>query len=332
MYNVIYACNDGYAKLAGISIISLLKNNLASQFRIFVMSDKVCEENVRKLKSIENDFSNLTELVFVESDSLVSDLKNYVKGYDNSVDISSGGGYTAYTRLFFEKFVPADVERIVYIDCDTLVTGDISPLFSFDMKENAIAMSYDCTNSKYKKVINMPEEAEYFNSGVLILDTKNWQKNGCLKLILDEIHKGVSYPFVDQDFLNICLQGKITKYSFRYNFCSAFFLYGSARAVSFIFGLKNFIPYREDYRDSAKNPAIFHFNGNTFTRPWFSNSLHPMKKLYDSYYYDSPWKDEEQKPFRMQSVYKLQYVLWRYTPRFFFYFKLLIKWLEFKDK
>ncbi|MBR0031099.1 MAG: glycosyltransferase family 8 protein [Treponema sp.] len=319
MYNVIYACNDAYAKLAGISIISLLKNNPDSMFRVFLMSDKVCAENIGKLKSIENDFSNLSEIVFVDSEVIVSDIKNYVKGYDNSTDALSGGGYTAYTRLFFEKFVPDDAERIVYIDCDTLVAGNITELFSFDMGGNPVAMSYDCTNAKYKRVINMPNDSPYFNSGVLVLDTKKWKEGECLRLILEEIHKGVSYPFVDQDFLNICLRGKIAKYSFRYNFCSAFFLYKSAGAVSFIFGLKNFLPNKDDYRLSAKNPAILHFNGNTFTRPWFKNSVHPMKKLYDSYYFASPWKDEEQKDFKMPSVYKLQYILWKFTPRFFFY-------------
>ena len=257
--------------------------------------------------------------MFVESSAIVSELKSFVKGYDNSIDAAAGGGYTVYARLFFEKFVPGDVERIVYIDCDTLVVGDIAPLFSLDMKDSPIAMSYDCTNAKYKRVINFPEELPYFNSGVLVLDIKNWKEAGCLARLMDEIHKGVSYPFPDQDFLNICLRGNIAKYSFRYNFCSAFFLYKSARAVSFIFGLKNFLPLQDDYRDSAKNPVIFHFNGNTFTRPWFKNSVHPMKKLYDSYYFSSPWKDEEQKSFSMPRVYKLQYVLWRFTPRFFFY-------------
>lgn len=320
MYNIVYACNDAYAKLAGISLISLLKNNSAHDFRVFVMDDKIAPENREKLVSIKDRFSNLSDLIFVECDSLISDIKNYMHGYENSVDTEIEAGYTIYARLFFEQFIPSDVDRILYIDCDTLVNGDISPLFSFDMDGKAIAMSFDCTNDKYRKYLKLPEGFQYFNSGVLIINTQEWKKHNCLKLILDEVHKGISYPFPDQDLLNICLQGRIAKYSFRYNFCSAFYLYGSAGAISFIFGRKNFLFYKDDYASSIKNPVILHFNGNTFTRPWFKNSVHPMKKLYDSYYFDSPWKDEEQKSFEMNRIYKLQYFLYKYTPRFFFYF------------
>ena len=93
--------------------------------------------------------------------------------------------------------------------------------------------------------------------------------------------------------------------------------------LNFVFGI--------NYHDNCLKKAfafndikIFHFCGNTFIRPWFKNSLHPAKKLYDSFYYDSPWKDIPQKMFNMKIEYKLQYLFFKYMPKPIFLFLSLL--------
>jgi len=319
MNNVIYACNDGYAKLAGISLISLLKNNPSIGIRCFFILDNVSQKNIDKLKEIKSTYSNLVEIVFVDAASIVENISKYVTGYVNSIDVNMGGGYTSYTRLFFEGFIPETEERIVYIDCDTLVVGDIEALFLMDMKGKPIAMSYDCTNVKYKKVLHLAKTDRYYNAGILVIDTKEWKKRKCFQRLFDEVKKGVSYIFVDQDFINICLRDEITKFSFRFNYCSSFYMFSSVKSISFVFGLNDFNSEMEDFNEAKNNPCILHFNGNMLTRPWYHNSQHPIKSIYDTFYFESPWKDEPQTDYKIPMYYKVHYFLYKYTPKIFFY-------------
>lgn len=52
MYTVVYACNNGYAKLAGISLLSLLQNNTTHDFTIYIVADNISITNRQKLESL----------------------------------------------------------------------------------------------------------------------------------------------------------------------------------------------------------------------------------------------------------------------------------------
>ena len=53
-----------------------------------------------------------------------------------------GKGLTAFSRLFISELLP-DVERVVYLDCDTLVRGSLKELFTMDLHGKPIAMAFN---------------------------------------------------------------------------------------------------------------------------------------------------------------------------------------------
>ena len=91
MYTVVYACNDFYAKLAGISLQSLLETN-KDDFACYILCDNVSSQNINKLKSIQNKYSNLCNINFINANEILKDLKTFMNGYDNALDKNMGGG------------------------------------------------------------------------------------------------------------------------------------------------------------------------------------------------------------------------------------------------
>lgn len=111
--------------------------------------------------------------------------------------------YMTLMRLAFPLMFP-DEDRILWLDNDTLVTGDITPLLNTDMKECVAAAVVE-----YPRCI---EPFLYFNAGVLLMDPK--RING--QELVDYINKH-KLRFPDQDCLNILLQGRILPLSAKWN-------------------------------------------------------------------------------------------------------------------
>ena len=118
--NVLYAFDDNYAPFAGVSILSLLMNNLyVDRIRFFCVTDKVSEDNLNKLSLTVSSYER--EIVFIDAEnvnSLLSDLG--VPKYR--------GSYATHYRKFFHLFLPEDVHTLLYIDSDSIVPGNLVDL------------------------------------------------------------------------------------------------------------------------------------------------------------------------------------------------------------
>ena len=64
------------------------------------------------------------------------------------------------------------------------------------------------------------------------------------------------------------------------------------------------------------------FSGNTFIRPWFANSRHPMAAEYHRRIRESEWGDTQLTTFRTPIPYRIQFLRYRFLP------KRLFVWLS----
>ena len=113
--NILYASNDGFARHLGTSMYSLFdKNRGAKTITVYVLSLGLSEENIGKLQTIANIFNR--ELVILE----LGDIR---KRFDFDVDT---GGYdiSIMGRLFMGEMLPEHVDRVLYLDCDTVIVMD----------------------------------------------------------------------------------------------------------------------------------------------------------------------------------------------------------------
>jgi lipopolysaccharide biosynthesis glycosyltransferase len=166
--------------------------------------------------------------------------------------------HVMFGRLFIDRFLPTRYERVLYIDGDTQVTGSLDPLLEATIPQGMFLACRDPSalfaessaarqakmRDYYRKLGVAGEPANYFNSGVLVVDRASW---GPLAQAGAAVYRGNEALFLhpDQDALNVALGDRCRIISNKWNFPG--FLIGS-RA------------------EAARQPHIYHFMSNP--RPW----------------------------------------------------------------
>lgn len=307
--DVLYTFDANYAPYAGISIFSLFENNRAlTDMRVYLVADHIHEEDRQRLLSLAKIFSR--ELIWVDGEEL------------KEIFLSLGiptyrGSFAANFRLLFDRFILPDTTRLLYMDCDTVVTSSLEYLATLDMKGAAVGVVRDSLTTKYKAFVGMNENAVYFNSGMLLIDTAVWQSEDITNRIFNHVRSiRAKYCNPDQDLLNIVLEGKTYLLPPEYNFQP------SHRAFSdkAYFGSYHHTTYytREELENARKNPKILHAYRFLGDFPWHAGNLHPDNDIFDKYMLASPWADYQKKPAGRGMIYSIEKLMYRCLPRAWF--------------
>lgn len=168
----------------------------------------------------------------------------------------------AYYKMFFPLLVPDSVRRLLYLDTDTIVLKDLTSLYNIDLDGRPLAAVYD-NYVKTQPLLNINEEGEYFNSGVMLIDVPLWRNQ---QITEKAINYTLSFPerirFVDQCALNGVLHHHWKRIDQKYNL-----LYSYIPQHISLKELKNFL----------SDKAIIHF---TLQRPWKMLCTNRLRYLY----------------------------------------------------
>lgn len=210
MMTVLYTANDGYLPYLGISLISLLQNNSEEQIRVYVVLSEVKKENLDKLNSIRSQYPNL-DLRIINGEPYIEQMKKLKL-------IQYRKSFVPNLRLFFTEYIDNDVDKLLYLDSDTLVVESLNELFAMDMDKNCVGVILDALAGPYKRCLGYGEDEPYFNSGVLLIDVKQWNRCNCTKTLFQMLEdRNNIHANPDQDYLNQLLHDKIKILSPKYN-------------------------------------------------------------------------------------------------------------------
>jgi lipopolysaccharide biosynthesis glycosyltransferase len=211
-------------------------------------------------------------------ESYVSEFRNTIRFYtveDNRIQqfvLKSTWTKAVYYRLYFPFIVPA-VNRLIYIDCDTLVLKNLIELYEADMDGCPVAAVYD-PYVQMQPLIGIHRPGEYFNSGVLLIDTARWREQQISEKAIDFLLKHPDrIMFVDQCAMNAVLSGNWKKLNERFNL------------------LYSYIPEFSTLADEKKyieDKVIIHF---TLQRPWLLLCKNPYRYLYSKFLDESGLKE-----------------------------------------
>jgi len=306
--NIVYATDDNYAIFAGTSMLSLLENNKQfSSINVYILDDNISSDNRKNLKKIAEEFGRSIEFldvrVFLEKAKTLG-----VKSWNNA-------SLSSYSRIFIAELLPEKIDKVLYLDCDTLITDSIDELYNTSMGQYPLAAVKDCFRNEYKAVVNLPLEQSYYNSGMLLIDLKNWKNSKCQERIIYHMQNvRAAYPLVDQDIINVVLGKEILPVNNKFNFLSQCIMYDGKNILK-IYNLNENIFYSiDDFNQARQHPVIYHFSGNTFGRPWFRNSKHPIKKDYDYFLSLTPWSNYVQQYKKIPFTYQVQMFGYNYLP------------------
>ena len=258
--HVLYATDKNYVELCAVSLDSLLQNCAASGG----ISVHIIESD---LKDRRGDLERVAKHYGASIDFIpIADISSRLK--DAGIP-PYRGGYSPYARFFISDYISGG--RILYMDCDTQVTGDVSGLFSIDMEGCPMGAVADQSSSYVNILIGHRKHDLYFNSGVILFDAGKCRDEDAPEKFLDAVKTiDLSNTFLgaDQEIMNVAYAGRIKKLPVRYNmmFTTRFFDAASVYAVS----SKGEDDYysKDELREAGKNPLIVHFAGGGIYQPW----------------------------------------------------------------
>jgi lipopolysaccharide biosynthesis glycosyltransferase len=219
-------------------INSIFTTNECAPIELHIIATGVSEESLAKVTR------------FVESKGCKIHFYSIDDPNINEFVVMSTWTKAVYYRLYFPLLVPPEVERILYIDTDTLVVGDLHTLFDVSLDGCPVAAVYD-NYVKTQPLLGIEGPGEYFNSGVLLIDTVKWREMKISPRTMEYLRQ---YPerirYVDQCALNAVLFKQWKRLEVKFNL------------------LYTYIP--EDLNDQElrhllKESIIVHF---TLERPW----------------------------------------------------------------
>lgn len=120
----------------------------------------------------------------------------------------------AFGRLFLHELLP-DVSRVLYLDCDLLVTANLAELFATRLEGHPLAAAIDTViptigHERESLVANVPglrPELPYFNSGVLLLDLEKLRALDATARYHEALRL-VEARYADQSVLNAVFHGQ----------------------------------------------------------------------------------------------------------------------------
>lgn len=290
--NILYTFNDKFVPQVSAGIASVCENNRSEEkitFYLFVL--QVSEANKTELENFIHSYHR--EVMFFE-------LQNISRYFDFEID-TSGWNPIVLARLLLDRFLPEEVERVLYLDGDTIVRGNLHEMYYTDMNEKSIGACLEPTYSIDKKSSIGMTGFPYYNAGVLLIDLKEWRKQGIGKQILEfyASYKGQLFSN-DQDAINGSQKGRIYTLSSKYNYFNIFDQY------SYIY-LKSLCDYsyvsKQEFEEARKNPIIIHYLGEE--RPWRNGNHHRFKKDYLHYLSLTPWNGQG-----MEEGWNLYFICW----------------------
>lgn len=226
--NICFACNDNYAPYLAVSMYSLLRNADPSRFYdILVLYSSLTEDSIALLKQVGGLFGYCS-VRLVD----MTEFRERVKG-------CSGSYITAETnyRLAILGELFAQYDRVLYLDCDTIVEGDISQLFDTDLCGNAVggAVATDIRLLRYTKkgffIDNKPYNIEgyaknfmditdldrYFNAGVTLFDLRKCRELTSEQAAVELLNRR-KWLYNDQDVLNMLFKGNVHIFDIKWNY------------------------------------------------------------------------------------------------------------------
>ena len=304
--NVFYFCSNTFAPVLSVSLQSLLESNrTAEQINIYIADDGISEENRRKLEIQAGAFS--CKLFFLP-------MPDPSELFDFSFESRYQMGHS-YIRMAIGTVLPKDVERVLCLDCDTVVLDDLSEFWNTELGDNVMAGVADCINLRaYRRQFDLSDDQIYCNAGMFLVDLKKWREQGMEQMICRKIKENNGNVFFfEQTLMNYACRGKIKKMPPRYNVYS----------LLYAFSYKNCLRFRSptafydenEIKNAKEHPAIVHFTRNFYmsSRPWELGCEHPLSTVYQEIKNRTPFP--ELSPCSQTKMQRLKRKLWHLLPQ-----------------
>lgn len=264
---VVVSCDDGYARHLCILLLSLFEYTVSRSVQVHVLVPEGFVSQQQLRQALGNKWECLSFHYVRQS---------IFAGFTLNKDYS----HATYFRMLMADFLPADLGRVIFLDTDMMVVGDISDLWAIPLGDAVIAAVPD-PGYQHDGVLGLLEYEPYFNAGVLLIDLVRWRREqvGRRAFAFAEAHAD-RLVHMDQCALNWVLRDRWRALSPTWNVQT----HALGEYVN-----KAFVYFKPVPRLLAR-ARIIHFN--TPGRPWLYADDHPCKQQYLDWQSKTPWAHE----------------------------------------
>ena len=254
--SIAYAPDDKYVNQTIVSMKSVIENNKDNQIEFIIMYSKLNSESLKKLGSLKGASIKLLKL----DENIFSGLT-----------LSKWVTVQAWFRIKLSQMC-LDVDKVLYLDCDTLVLGNLKELFSLNLDGKFLAGVKDVWGvNKYVKRLGMKSDV-YLNSGMLLFNCKYCRQENFFDKVVDFAKNNEKIiEFCDQDSINKVVDEKKSVLHPKYNFMDTWW-----RGGYYEFEGKE----EEEYLDAKESPVIAHLTG---LKPAFKGCKNKFKDEWWKY-------------------------------------------------
>lgn len=282
---VVFASDTNYVPVLTTAVYSMLKN-ASNEFHydIYVFSNKPDFSKFNIMKDFLEQCGYATVRV-VDVSGMLSDHRLTT----NNAHISQ----ETYYRFLIQDILPY-YDKVLYLDSDLIIKADISTLYSTTLEDNYLAAVKDIDfagnlnlkdgkRSKYaKEVLGLDQPYDYFQAGVLLLNTKKLRDDIPLGVWLLESTDS-KYIYNDQDILNKYCSGKVCFLDPAWNV-----MINCGGRIENLFSIAPEHLFAE-FQKARSNEKIIHYAG--FEKPWTTKKC-DRKEEFWSYARQTPFYEE----------------------------------------
>lgn len=288
--NIVLATDNNFIQHCCVTITSVLCNN--KNVNIYVITEGLSLENENILRLQTVKYGGTFHIAFVD--------KKIIAQLPMPKTAAQHISPATYYRLFVCELLPKEVDKIIYLDCDIVVRGDLESFWNTNVENRPLAAVYQRNSwaeSTYKgrvssyKRLDMKDAVGYFNAGSLLINLKYWRENNVqaklLSFMCSHYDRIISH---DQDILNGCFYKQVLPVSNIWNFR----LPMPAEYYGEVFITK------EEIKSITKAAVIIHYVNRP--KPWEYACNHPYVREYYRYLDMTPFAGWRPK-FNLECVY-----------------------------
>ena len=259
---VVFAADDNYVPQLTTTVYSAMKNADPSYFYdVVVLQRNIAWDKQERLRDFFKQFPNMS-LRF-------TNVERELSGHDLSTN-NAHISIETYYRFLIQKLLPF-YDKVLYLDSDIVINGDIAKLYNTDLQGKLLGAIRDIDflanlNVKHgkrmgyaKNVLKMKNPYDYFQAGVLVLNTKAMRERYTIRQWLTYA-SNPAFIYNDQDVLNAHCEGEVLYLPWEWNG-----VHDCGGRVGNLFVQAPNDIY-DAYMRSRNNPQIIHYAG--FQKPW----------------------------------------------------------------
>ena len=165
---IFFASDDNYVPLLATAIKSLLTNaSKEYTYKIYVLTTNMSQDKREKIAEMATSNSTIEFIALAKELDKVKHLFRLRDYYSKET----------YYRFFIPDLFPK-YKKVIYLDCDLIILGDISDLYYTNISNYLVAAAHEQTFSQFPPFDRYPEEVlgvklkNAFNAGMLLINAK----------------------------------------------------------------------------------------------------------------------------------------------------------------